>query len=109
MAFVYGGSDKESALTAFKSGAVRLLVAQESTLSHGVDGLQDVCSNMVFMQEPWSADTKIQAIGRLHRTGQTKPVKVYTIECEKSVDQLVALRQDNKAEYMKKFIQHLKG
>ena len=109
MAFVYGGSDKEAALTAFKSGAVRLLIAQESTLSHGVDGLQDVCCNMIFMSLPWSADTKIQAIGRLHRTGQANPVKVFTIECEKSIDQLVALRQENKAGYMKKFIQHLKG
>lgn len=109
MAFVYGGSNKEAALAAFKAGEVRLLIAQESTLSHGVDGLQDVCSNLIFMQATWSADTKIQAIGRLHRTGQEKPVNVFTIECEKSVDQLVALRQENKAGYMDLFIRHLKN
>ena len=107
-AYVYGGCDKESALLAFKSGAVQLLVAQERTVSHGVDGLQNVCSDMLFIAPPWSADTRIQAIGRLHRNGQTETVNVTTLMARGSLDTLVEDRLATKAEHMKSFIKHLR-
>ena len=59
------------------------------------------------MQPTWSADTKIQAIGRLHRNGQKNPVKVTTVMCHKSLDKLVEVRQGTKAENMKRFLNHL--
>jgi SNF2 family DNA or RNA helicase len=105
--YVYGGCDKEAALTAFKNKEVQLLVAQERTVSHGVDGLQDVCSDLLFMSPPWSADTRIQAIGRLHRNGQTETVNISTLMARGSLDYLVEDRLATKAEHMKSFIKHL--
>tara|TARA_R110001632_G_scaffold9283_7_gene35753 strand:- start:45 stop:758 length:714 start_codon:yes stop_codon:yes gene_type:complete len=106
--FVYGGSDKEAALARFKAGESQVLVAQELTISHGVDGLQHVCSDLLFMAEPWSADVRIQAIGRLHRNGQKNPVLVTTLMCRNTVDDLVDLRHDDKAKNMKLFLSHLR-
>jgi SNF2 family DNA or RNA helicase len=106
--YAYGGSDRSAAIVAFKTGNAQILIAQERVLSHGVDGLQHVCSDLLFMQPPWSADTKIQAIGRLHRTGQKNPTNVTTLMAEGSLDYLVEDRQGTKAENMKKFLQHLR-
>ena len=107
-AYIHGGSDKEFALTMFTHGHAQLLIAQETTISHGVDGLQHVCSDLLFMQPCWSADTRIQAIGRLDRKGQKNPVNVTTLMCNNSLDALVEQRQGSKAENMKAFLQHLK-
>ena len=107
-AYIHGGSDKELALTMFTHGHAQLLIAQETTISHGVDGLQHVCSDLLFMQPCWSADTRIQAIGRLDRKGQKNPVNVTTLMCNNSLDALVEQRQGSKAENMKAFLQHLK-
>jgi hypothetical protein len=106
--YAYGGSDKAVALAKFKAKDFQLLVAQERVLSHGIDGLQDVCSDMLFMQPPWSADTKIQAIGRLHRTGQKHTTNITTLMANKSLDSLVEDRQTSKAEHMKNFLTHLR-
>ena len=108
VAYIFGGSDKEAALAQFKAGEVQLLVAQELTVSHGVDGLQHVCSSLLFMAEPWSADVRIQAIGRLHRNGQKNPTFVSTLMCRNTVDDLVDARHEDKAENMKLFLAHLK-
>jgi len=108
-AYIHSGSDKELALTMFTHGHAQLLIAQETTISHGVDGLQRVCSDLLFMQPCWSADTRIQAIGRLDRKGQKNPVNVTTLMCNNSLDALVEQRQGSKAENMKAFLQHLKG
>jgi superfamily II DNA or RNA helicase len=106
--YIFGGSDKAEALATFIAGEAQLLIAQARTVSHGTNHLQDVCHRLTFMQPCWSADQKIQAQGRLHRTGQTKPVLITTVMCRDSIDVLVENRQESKAENMKLFLAHLK-
>lgn len=103
---VYGGCDKPAALAEFYAGA-QILIAQQATLSHGVDGLQHVCSEMLFYQPVWSKDTAEQAEGRLYRTGQTEPVTITTLICSNSIDGLVVDRLKDKSQFMDKFIAHL--
>lgn len=104
---VYGGS-KET-LQEFTEGAASVLLAQKNTLSHGVDGLQHVCRNLLFYQPIWSADATEQAIGRLWRQGQQHPVSVNYLICDDTIDDVVMARVDGKAEYMKLFLQHLES
>jgi SNF2 family DNA or RNA helicase len=107
--FIFGGSDKQQAIDDFtRNPAPQLLVAQEKTVSHGVDGLQRVCSDLLFFAPTWSKDTHEQAQGRLHRTGQTAPVNVTTLIANKTVDELVVKRLDDKGQYMKLFLSHIK-
>lgn len=42
----------------------------------GVDGLQDVCSNMLIIELPWRPSDLVQAIGRLDRSGQKNATTV---------------------------------
>ena len=106
---VYGGSDKEKAIQAFKAKDIDLLLAQINTLSHGTDGLQYCTDTIIFTQPVWSNDANEQAIGRVWRQGQTKPVTVLTVVCDETLDDLVLSRLDSKAEHMKVFLQHLRG
>ena len=107
--FLFGGQDKEAIINEFKHGDAKILVAQYQTLSHGVDGLQHVCSDMLFYQPIWSRDATEQAEGRIHRQGQTAQVTITTIVCEDSIDEIVMERVEGKGSHMKAFMAHLKG
>jgi SNF2 family DNA or RNA helicase len=93
----------------FKNTNIPVLLAQINSLSHGVDGLQNVCSDILFYHPMWSRDATEQAIGRVWRTGQTKEVNVTTLVCDDTLDDLVMQRVEDRGEWMKLFKQHLKG
>ena len=78
-------------------------------MSHGVDGLQHDYADVLFYHPIWSRDATEQAIGRVWRTGQEKEVNITTLVCEDSLDDLVVSRVEDRAEWMKLFISHLKG
>jgi SNF2 family DNA or RNA helicase len=48
-----------------------VLVANIKAAGVGVDGLQDICNNVAFMELPWTPGALVQAIDRLHRIGAT--------------------------------------
>ena len=104
---LYGGSKKEQVLQAFKTGQRQILIAQKNTLSHGVDGLQHVCADLLFYQPIWSADSTEQAIGRVWRQGQTQPVTITYLIADQTIDDLVMVRVDGKAINMKTFMEYL--
>jgi len=53
----------------------------------GVDGLQDVCSNMLITELPWRPSDLVQAIGRLDRSGQSDATTVSFMLSEETIDQ----------------------
>ena len=58
-----------------KSNDVFLFANIESA-GTGVDGLQEVCSNMLITELPWRPSDLVQAIGRLDRSGQKNATTV---------------------------------
>lgn len=96
-------------VTAFKQGDYRVLLAQINSLSHGVDGLQKVCSDMLMYHPFWSRDATEQSTGRLHRTGQKNEVTVTTLVCDDTLDDLVLARVEDRGVWMRLFLKHLKG
>lgn len=76
---IYGGytrGQRAEALEAFTSDpSVRVLLLQ-SSIAEGLDGLQRVCNNFLFLEVPQVPSRFRQAYGRLQRIGQTKPVRV---------------------------------
>tara|TARA_R110000824_G_scaffold178870_6_gene358840 strand:- start:57 stop:1397 length:1341 start_codon:yes stop_codon:yes gene_type:complete len=92
----------------FLAGTRGLLVAQINSVSHGVDGLQDVCHKACFYHPMWSRDATEQAVGRLWRKGQQHPVEITTLICEDTLDDLVLERVEGRGEWMKIFTAHLK-
>jgi superfamily II DNA or RNA helicase len=91
----------------FLAGKKDILVAQISSLSHGVDGLQHR-ANIGLMYHPmWSRDSVEQAQGRLWRTGAPQEVTVTTLVCRNTLDDAVLARVEGRAEWMEMFKQHL--
>ena len=52
----------------------------------GIDGLQNVSSNMLFLELPWRVSDLTQGYGRLHRSGQKEPVTATFLLCPETID-----------------------
>ena len=72
--------DDHSGFDRFTKKQVQVLIASRP-ISTGVDGLQTVCSNLIFNTLPWTHALYQQIIGRIVRTGmdESKTVKVHHI------------------------------
>jgi len=84
-------------------------LAQVQSMSHGIDGLQHEFADVLFFQPVWSRDMAEQAVGRVWRQGQEKPVTVTTLVCNDTLDELVMARVEDRGQWMKLFKQHLGG
>lgn len=61
-----------------------------NSMGHGVDGLQDSGSILVWFGLNWSLELYEQMNGRLNRQGQKAPVSIIRILCNDTVDLAVA-------------------
>ena len=87
--------DVEAANEAVKSGKLRQIA---SGFMYGDD------DDVVYLD-----DSRVEAIGRVWRTGQTEEVNVTTLVCNDTLDALVMQRVEGRGEWMKLFKQHLEG
>lgn len=86
---MYTGSEtpaaKAESIRRFLRGDSRVLIMSLRS-GAGIDGLQEVCSTIVFGELDWSPGVHRQAIGRLGRPGQTRPVIAYFCNAEEGSD-----------------------
>ena len=90
-------------MAAFKAGDARLGVAHPASIGHGVDGLQEVCNSIVFVGQWWDAEEREQIIERVGpmrqmQSGKDRPLFLYDIVSEGTIDAQVMLRHETKAE-----------
>jgi len=77
---------KDEALDEFvKNPSCRVLILQSKAGGYGIDQLQTVCSTALFLEMPYTPSTFHQAVARLHRVGQTKPVTVHVAIAEGTI------------------------
>ncbi|KAJ7045638.1 SNF2 family N-terminal domain-containing protein [Mycena alexandri] len=92
------GKAKASSYNTFGENPKVMLIS----LKAGALGLNLTVANNVYLMDPWWQDgIEAQAIDRVNRIGQTKPVTVYQLIAEKTVESKVLEIQDRK----KKLIQ----
>lgn len=84
---VHGGMtlpDRQGEINNFKTGVADMLVGTLGTISEGLTLTQaDTC---IFVERSWRPSTNEQAMRRLHRIGQTRPVTVIYLETANSID-----------------------
>ena len=78
-------AQREKNFYAFKQGKSRVLCASFGVASESIN-LQS-CATAVFLELVWPLTMYDQAIGRLRRTGQTKPVTLYFLVSEGTTDE----------------------
>ena len=75
---------------------IQLFVGNVEAAGVGIDGLQNACSNVAFIELPWVPAMVDQASDRLHRIGQKDSVMVYYLIAEGTVEEQVAAKLDHK-------------
>ncbi|MGB4468724.1 MAG: DEAD/DEAH box helicase [Azovibrio sp.] len=89
-------SQQQQALDRFiNDPSCKVILLQLRSSAFGLDGLQAVCSDILFAEMPLVPAWFHQAVARLHRVGQTKPVTVRVAIAEKTIqERLWLLLQD---------------
>jgi SNF2 family DNA or RNA helicase len=78
--------EKDRALDRFRDDpSCRVLVLQSRSGSYGIDGCQAVCSTCLFLEMPYVPAIFHQAVARLHRVGQTRPVTAHVAIADRTI------------------------
>lgn len=87
-----GGSRRaqDDAVRAFQAGQADVLVATLATSSEAISLTRSATA--VLVEASWRPSTNRQAIKRLHRIGQSRPVTVLHLACRDSVDERMLRR-----------------
>lgn len=85
---------KEAGLMAFTDGERRVIISKPQLAGFGLNWQH--CRNMIFAGVSFSFERTYQALGRVHRYGQTQDVHAHMIysEAEGNVMQLLKAKQD---------------
>lgn len=78
---------REIAKQAFLNGKLKYIVAVIPAIAEGVDGLQNVCSTIVWLSHSDSNLMNQQVIERIRRRGQKNIVKIYDIVARDTYDE----------------------
>lgn len=80
--------DRERSIRDFQGNPnCKIFIGQIQAAGEGIDGLQDVCSNVLFLEWSWVPGEIEQACKRVHRIGQTKPVLIRFLVWADSVEE----------------------
>ncbi len=86
--------DRETPVSRFQNGEVRLFLL---SLKAGGTGLNLTAADTVIHYDPWwNPAAEDQATDRAHRIGQTKPVFVYKLITEGTIEERMLLLQERK-------------
>jgi len=98
------GSDTEKIVNDWNSGKIKLMVGHPASIGHGIDGLQESGSIVVWMGLTWSLELYMQLNKRIDRQGQKHPVSIIRILCSNTLDLAVAdalMRKDDDEQGLK--------
>lgn len=100
--------DEPGVIPAWMRGEVPMLLAHPASAGHGLN-LQSGGHTAVWTSLTWDAELWLQANGRLARQGQQHPVIIHTLECEDTVDEIMADRLDDKIEVQNTLLDHMRS
>jgi len=100
--------DKEGlAIEQWNNGNIKMLLAHPASAGHGLN-LQHGGSMIVWFGLNWSLELVQQFNARLHRQGQTKPVRIVSIVADGCMDDKVQAAIANKAQTQSDLLNALK-
>jgi SNF2 family DNA or RNA helicase len=86
---VHGGVPdrlRKQAIRAFQAGEIDVLAASLNTISEGLTLHQGGADQVIFVERSWTPSKNEQALRRLHRIGQTRPVTAIDLVTPNSID-----------------------
>jgi len=94
-------------ITRWNNGNIKMLLAHPASAGHGLN-LQHGGCIIVWFGLNWSLELYQQFNGRLHRQGQTKPVRIVHIVADGCIDDKVMRAIENKAQTQDELLNALK-
>ena len=91
--------DRDAAIEAFVAPNSDKFVFLLSTRAGGLGINQATADTVVLYDSDWNPQVDLQAIDRAHRIGQTKPVNVYRLITENSIEEKIIERQKVKLKW----------
>ena len=82
--------DTEKIIDRWNRGEIKLLIGHPASMGHGIDGLQQSGSILVWFGLNWSLELYDQMNARLDRQGQKNTVTIARILCRDTIDLAVA-------------------
>ncbi len=76
----------------------RLVIGNILSVGTGTDGLQKVCSDLLYAELDWSPANMNQCTARLDRHGQKRPVSVSYVVVKDSIEEYLARTLDRKGD-----------
>lgn len=98
----------QETIDTWNEGGIELLLAHPASAGHGLN-IQKGGSVIVWFGLNWSLELYQQFNARLHRQGQTKPVRVVHLVCRDTIDERVLTVLSDKDATQNGLIQALKG
>jgi len=98
--------DNDDSILRWNAGQIEMLAVHPAAAGHGLN-LQGQ-SRMVWMSLPWSLELYEQAIGRLHRGGQTREVWNYVLQTQDTIDETILNALQDKRELASLALEALK-
>ena len=89
------------------AGQIKVMALHPKSAGHGLN-LQSGGSIIVWFSVPWSLEQYQQACARLHRQGQTKPVRIYHLTAENTIDEDVMAALQRKDMTQQKLLEAVK-
>ena len=87
---------------------IRVMLGTIGALGTGVDGLQHVCRNVVFLDRDYTPGLNEQAEDRVNRSGQVGMTNIWILHARNSIDQHVEGIQSKKAEDIKEVFERVR-
>ncbi len=95
------------AIERWNRGEIPILIGHFASMSHGLN-LQHGGHTMVFFTLPWSNELYLQAIGRLHRQGQSKTVICHHLIADGTIDEKVSIALQNRQTVQQALLESMK-
>lgn len=100
-------------MRAFRAGDAPIGLAHPKSMGHGIDGLQNVTNIMIFMGHSWNLGETMQMIERIGpmrqlQSGFDRPVYVYKIIAEDTIDEDVVAAHEAKRTVQEALLEAMK-
>lgn len=82
-------ADRQESIDEFQSKNSSTFVFLISTKSGGVGITLTAADTVILYDSDWNPQSDLQAIDRVHRIGQTKPINIYRLIMEKTIEEKI--------------------
>ena len=98
---------RQAAISRWNKTSTQVLIGTFGVLATGVDGLQENCRYVIFVDREWTASDNEQAEKRIWRTGQTRKPIFYILQCMGSIDVRIERTQLDKGHDARELLQRV--